>query len=152
MDRDNEFGRAKWLALSGLAFVISCFVVYDEVVYLVRGRVATANVTSAYEVTTRRFGVVTGKSLTVEYTFTEPDGTPRSGSDTVSASWVLPETGGIPVRYTPGAEGRSRLAGHFYWAGVVFFFVALLVMGVFGYRLWREAKEAYEPKKPKRGP
>lgn len=150
MDADSELVRAKWLFISGFLFLVSCCICYDEVIYLLSGREVKANVTRAYEFTRRRFGVVTGKSLTIEYTFTEPDGTHRSGSDTVGTDWEVPATGGIPVRYTPGAEGRSRLAGRVNWVGVGFFVISLGVLGFFGYRLWREASKALGPGKPKR--
>lgn len=151
MDRDNELARAKWLLGSGVLFLASCFACYSEMVYLLSGHKIDAAVTEAYEVTHRtRFGMSQGKALTVEYRFAEPDGTQRTGSDTVASNWDLPPTGTIPVQYTPGAEGRSRLAGHINWLGIWFFFVSIGVLAFFGYRLWREAVEATRPSKPKR--
>ena len=151
MDADQELTRAKWLLFSGLFFLVSCFMSYRELVYLVRGRVAQAAVTKAYEVTQRgRFGVSQGTRLTVEYTFTEPDGTRRSDSDTVDTDWPLPSNESVPVQYTPGAGGRSRLSGHVNWAWIAIFVVSLGVMGVFGYRLWRVAHEATRPARSRR--
>jgi hypothetical protein len=151
MDADNEIARAKWLLFSGLLFVVSCFICYDELVYVLKGRETQATVTKAYEVTRRgRFGLSRGTRLTVEYAFTEPDGTRRSDSDTVDPDWDLPSTGTVRVRYTPGASGRSRLAGHVNWGGIGIFVVSLGVMGYFGFRLWREAAEAMRPRKSKR--
>jgi hypothetical protein len=151
MDRDSELARAKWLLFSGILFLVSCFICYGELMYLLRGKQTRATLTKAYEVTRRgRFGLSSGTVLTVEYTFVEPDGTRREDSDTVSPDWELPSDGTVPVQYTPGSEGRSRLAGHVNWFGIGFFAVSVVVLGVFGYRLWREASEATKPRPSKR--
>jgi hypothetical protein len=147
MDTDSELARAKWLFFSGILFIVSCFVCYSELMYFLREKQTQATITKAYEVTRRgRFGLGSGTALTVEYTFVEPDGTRRDDRDTVSPDWELPSDGTVPVQYTPGAEGRSRLSGHVNWFGIGFFVVSVVVLGVFGYRLWREASEAYKPR------
>jgi hypothetical protein len=143
MDAENEIARAKWLLAAGVLFVVSCFVSYRELTYLLRGQQTQASVTQAYEITRKEhFGLTETKSLTVEYAFTEPDGTHRADSDTVNADWPLPPSRKVAVQYTPGAGGRSRLAGHVNWFGIGFFVVSLGVLGFFGYRLWREASQA----------
>jgi hypothetical protein len=148
MDADKELGRAKWLLISAVLFLVSCFLCYSEIAYLLSGHVTQATVTKAYEVQRGRFGLST--RLTVEYTFTEPDGTPRTDSDTVGTDWELPSTGTIAVQYTPGVDGRSRLSGHVNWVGIAIFVVSVGVLGFFGYRLWREAYDATRPTKPGR--
>jgi hypothetical protein len=151
MDTDNELARAKGLLFGGVLFLVSCFICYGELIYLVRGRQAQANVTKSYESTRRgRFGLSQGTMVTVEYAFAEPDGTRRTGSDTVRPDWPLPSNGTVPVQYTPGEDGRSRLSGHVNWFGPGFFAVSVGVLGFFGYRLWREASEAFEPRKSRR--
>jgi hypothetical protein len=148
MDADQELARAKWLLFSGVLFLVSCFLSYAELVYLLRGKQVQATVTSAYETPIRgRFGTVRGMQRTVEYAFTEADGTRRTDSDTVSLDWDLPNNGTVPVQYTPGAEGRSRLAGHVNLVALVIFAVSVVVLGIFGYRLWREASEATKPRR-----
>jgi hypothetical protein len=151
MDRDSELARAKWLLFSGVLFIVSCFICYSELMYFLRGKQTQATITKAYEVANRgRFGISRGTLLTVEYTFTEPDGTRRADSDTVRPDWELPSNGTVPVQYTPGSEGRSRLSGHVNWFGIGFFVLSVGVLGVFGYRLWREASEATKPRHSKR--
>jgi hypothetical protein len=143
MDPDSELARAKWLLAAGAMFLVSCFVCYSEMTYLFRGQQTQATVTQIYEVARRgRFGISHGTSLSVEYTFTEPDGTRRMDSDTVSSDWEVPPNRTVAVQYTPGPSGRSRLAGHVNWFGIGFFVVSLGVLGFFGYRLWREASQA----------
>lgn len=151
MDHDSEIARAKWLLFSGALFILSCFICYSELKYLIRGKQIQAKVTDAYEVTRRgRFGLSRGTVLTVEYAFTEPDGTRRTDSDTVSTDWKLGSDGTVSVQFTPGADGRSRLSGHVNWFGIVIFVVSVGVMSFFGFRLWRQASEATKPSKAKR--
>ena len=87
MDTDSEVAKAKWLLIGGLVFLVSCFICYDELVYLMRGKKTQAKVTEAYVVNRRsgRLGLSTRQMLTVEYSFTELDKTYRSDSDTVGA-------------------------------------------------------------------
>jgi hypothetical protein len=152
MDTDSEVAKAKWLLIGGLVFLVCCFICYDELVYLLRGNKTQANISEAYLVTRHSgpFGLRTRQVLTVEYNFKEADGTYRSDSDTVSANWNLPADGTVPVRYTPGKDGRSRLAGHVNWFGIVFFVLSLGAMCYFIFRVWRIASEATKPSKPAR--
>jgi hypothetical protein len=151
MDNESEIARAKWLLFAGGLFLVSCFLCYTELVYVVSGRQTQADITNAYEVDKRgRFGLTIGKKLTIEYSFSEADGTRRTGSDTVRVDWLLPDTGTIPVRYTAGKDGRSRLAGHVNWIGIVIFAVSIAAMGTAGFRLWRMASEAASELTPKR--
>jgi hypothetical protein len=139
MDMDNELARAKWLLFSAALLLVSCCITYGEAVYLVKGRQTDATITRVYEETLRgRFGANRGQRLTVEYSFAEPDGTRRRDSDTVSLDWDIPSTGKIPVQYTPGAEGRSRLAGHANWFGIGFFAVSVVLLVLFALGLYRE--------------
>jgi hypothetical protein len=146
---ESELARAKWLFAVGILFIVSCFMCYAEADYLLNGRQIEANVTDLYKVTKRgRFGE--SSHLKVDYTFTEPNGTSRTGSDTVGNDWKMPASKTVSVQYTPGAEGRSRLFGSINWVWIVIFFVSILVMGFFGIRLYLEAREATKPIKRKR--
>ena len=152
MDSDNELARAKWLLISAFIFLVSGCISWGELNYLVAGRDTQADITKAFEVARRgRFGIGRSERLTLEYTFQEPDKTHRTGTDTVSLDWPIPASGKIPVRYTAGADGRSRLAGHVNLVGLTLFGLSVGAMGLFGYRLWREASEATSDRKPKRG-
>jgi hypothetical protein len=151
MDTENELARAKWLLISVAVFLFSAWISWGELLYLIVGRDAQADVVKAYEVTRGgRFGVGGRQRLVVDYSFTEPGGTHRTGTDTVPPDWPIPQGGKVPVRYTAGADGNSRLAGHVNWIGIVLFGLSVGAVGVFGYRLWREASEAYRERKPGR--
>jgi hypothetical protein len=143
MDAQSELARAKWLLFGAVLFLVSGCISYDEFVYLIFGRKTQASVTGVSEVTrTRRFGLSKNKVLMVDYSFAEPDGTRRTGSDAVPIDWPRPEGSKVEVQYTRGADGSSRLAGHVNWFGLIFFGVSFASVCVFGYRLWREASEA----------
>lgn len=141
MDSEHELARAKWLIISVLIFLVSGCISWGELVYLFAGEDAQADIEKAYE-TTRRGWLGGSRRVTVDYTFTEPDGSRRTGTDTVPSDWVLPENGKVPVRYTPGEDGDSRVAGQVNWVALAFFGLSLAAVGWFGFRLWREATEA----------
>ena len=56
VDQDSEIARAKWLLIAGLVFIVSLFIVYQELAYLVNGRDAVATVEKTYEASRGRFG------------------------------------------------------------------------------------------------
>jgi hypothetical protein len=150
MDPESELARAKWLLVAGAIFLVSGCVSWGELVYLVSGKTAQAEVTNAYETVRRRFGIETSRQLTIDYAFNEPDGTRRIGTDSVSPNWRIPESGYVAVRYTPGADGSSRLAGNVHWFGLVFFLISMGAIVIFGIRLWRQAAEATGGMRPKK--
>ncbi|WP_020472813.1 hypothetical protein [Zavarzinella formosa] len=152
MDSDNETARAKWLLGAAVVFLASGCVSWNELIYLLGGRNTQANVEKVFEINRRgRFGLGGGRQLTVEYAFTEPDGTKRTGTDTVPMDWPPPVNGKIPVQYTAGEKGSSRLAGHVGWIGVTLFALSAGSVAIFGYRLMREANDATSGRKSRRG-
>ncbi len=151
MDAHYEFGRAKWALFCGFLFLVSLYISYQELVYLLWGRTAQATIVQTYTVEKRgRFGLVTGLKRVVEYQFIDSAGNTRKDSDEVSPDWDVPERGTIAVRYTPGRDGRSRLAGHVMWFGPVLLGISLLAIGIVGRRLWKEAVEATQDTRPGR--
>ena len=135
--------RAKWLLGSIALFLVSCFVCWTELAYLLFGQKAQAAIMEIWDTERKQFfGLTSSTSREVSYAFAEGDGTQRKGKMVVSTSWQPPEDGTVAVQYTAGAEGRSRLSGHVIWIGLGFFVVSLGVVGWFGYSLWREASEA----------
>jgi hypothetical protein len=144
MDMDEEVGRAKWLLLSGVMFLVSCFICYAELRYLISGREVQATVTKVTEVTQRRrYGLGESKHLSIEYAFQEPNGTMRKGEDSVGLDSPLARGPTVPVQYTPGGDGRSRLVGHVHWVGIAVFVISVSILGVAGWRLWREASQPF---------
>src|SRR5262245_14702312 len=111
MDRDEEIRRAKWVLICGFLFLISICLTYRELVFLVRGRTAQATILRTYEIERRgRFGQPTGTRLVVEYQFVDSQGNTRTDSDEVTPEWGIPAAGTIAVCFTPGLDGKSRLA------------------------------------------
>lgn len=137
MDSEQELAKAKWLLICGAIFLLSCFMCYDELAYLLWGREAQATVAKVYESRSRRGPT----RLTVEFTFSEPGGLHRKGMVTVPTDWSAPRSGTVPVEYTAGELGRARLAGQVNWTWIIVFAASVAAMGVFGYRLWREAND-----------
>lgn len=147
MDNDNELARAKQLFIAGIVFLVSCYIAYVELIYLVRGREIEADVTQVQEVVTRgRFRE--RRSLAVDYRFTEPDGTARTGSDTTATDWQ--RTPKVAIQYTPGATGRSRFAGSMNVIGLIIFFGSLVWVAFNVYKLHREANEPIRPSRRRR--
>lgn len=140
MDMEREAGRLKWLVLCAVLFVISCFFAYAEFVYLTFGRDARAAITATSIVQGRR-----SQRLRVDYQFTEPDGTQRTGSDLVSTAWTIPATRLVDVRYTPGPEGRSRLAENANWIWLAVFAISVTSIIAFIARVLIEAKRETQP-------
>lgn len=151
MDAGHEIAKAKWLILAGIAFLITGCVSWGEFIYLITGKTAEATITKTAEVTKRgRFGISTGTKLEVSYSFTEADGTRRTGADTTDLNWSVPTSGKTPVQYTPGVEGDSRLSGKVNWIALSIFAVTLLAVGWFTFRLIRQASAEVHDKKPNR--
>jgi len=151
MDAGREIAKAKWLIIAGILFLVTGCVSWGEFIYLITGKTAEATITKPpTEVTTRgRFGIATGTKLEVSYSFTEADGTRRTGTDTTDLNWPVPASGKTPVQYTPGADGNSRLSGKVNWIALSIFVVTLLAVGWFTFRLIRQASAEVNDK-PKR--
>jgi hypothetical protein len=132
----NDVRKARWLFTGLLAFLLGGCMSWEELMYLLRGRDTRATITKVFETHERR-----GTALSVEYTFAEPGGGPRRGNHTVSLDWPVPRDKKVTVRYTPGEDGDSRLAGHVRWSGLLTFFGALLLAVVGAIVLGREAHD-----------
>lgn len=139
MDSDSELARFKWLLFGAVLFLVSGCLSWGELVYLVSGRDGEATVTKVYEAR-RRFRTTTY----ADYTFQDAEGNQRQDSAAMSDP---PAVGGkLAVRYTNGKDGSSRPAGRPNWIGISLFAGSLVWIGVFGFRLFREAREETRPK------
>jgi len=130
MDIEDETREAKRLILFGIWFIISTFICYGELIYLIRGQVASGTVTNTYP---------TKKVLRVEYTFQDVNGTARKDTDSVDKDSDLAPGSNIDVQFTPGADGKSRISGHVNWFGIVFFALSVICLGAELFSLYREA-------------
>ena len=148
MGTGNNGVRYRWLLTLAAAtcLVVSGSLVWAEAEYLVSGRDAQAKAVRGTKGKDRGWLGLGGWLQTIEYVFTEPDGTRRKGSDTVSDEWLVPADGTVAVRYGPGAGGRSRLAGHVDWVGLGLGFALLGLAvgsaGAVGYWQWRSRRHA----------
>jgi hypothetical protein len=140
MSDENELARAKWLLIGVVVLLVSGCISYGEIAYYFNGQDAEADITKVYESRGRRGRVY----QTVEYAFAEPNGTQRKGMASVSTDWPVPRNNKVAVRYTPGADGDSRLSGHVNWIGLALFAVSAGCVAVFVIRLLIEG--ANEPK------
>jgi hypothetical protein len=137
MDEERELARAKWAMLVFVVFVISAWISYDELALFVNGRDAEADVTKAYLSHSRR-----GSRLTIEYAFTEPDGTRRKAMMTTSPDAPPPAPNAkLAVRYTPGESGNVRLAGRVNWIAITIFGASLCAILFVIVKLVREAND-----------
>jgi hypothetical protein len=100
--------RTLLITVAGAATLIVLFTrvpVYSDIVYFLRSHDTRATVTKVEQ---------RGKNVRIDYQFTEPSGTARSGHDTVvwyspPKDWVAHPTGTVTIQYIPGAD-ESRLS------------------------------------------
>ncbi len=125
-------------------FLGSAYYSASEFLYLVEGRDGTAQIDEAYKVRNRgRFGRNRGQVLLVNYSFKDADGNARKGSVRQNDDWPVPPDRKIAIRYRPGIDGSSRLAGQVAWVGLFIFFACSAILAFISYRLWKEARDAY---------
>jgi hypothetical protein len=142
--------------LSAMSTVAFAVLAADQLGYLIRGgREADATVTGL-SVTVVGHHSVVGKErdawLTV-YSFTESDGTPRTGADTLDPGDAVRQGETLRIRYTPGPDGWSRVVGRYdglvVWAlavsALVFWVSASLVARAFVQRLREQHCQEFDP-------
>ena len=139
---DEELMRAKWVLSAAFVFLISGCMTYTELEYLVFGHTTDARVVDAKLVDTSERRFRTTEKLRIDYQFTEPDGTARKGQQDLSPDRIeeLGET--VSVRYTPGKDGMSRMAGTANVLLLGIFFISLAAIIGFGAKLVRDGNEA----------
>jgi hypothetical protein len=135
MDQEFELARFKWILLALVVFIISGCLSWGELMYLVTGKDAEANIGKVYEVTKKG-----SKWLSIEYSFSEPDGTSHNGDLNAALDWRPPANGKVPVRYTPGKDGNVRLAGAVNWIALGCFGGSMALVAFFGIRLFLQAR------------
>lgn len=121
--------------------LVSVFFGWPEALYLIAGKDAQGEVlhgsNSERWTSDGGRGYRTYEVRAIEYTFVEPDGTLRKGEDTLSPDSQVKRGEKVWIRYTPGQEGRSRLAGNINWRGVAGFFASVLSAIAFvGHMIW----------------
>jgi hypothetical protein len=129
MDPDEEAKKFKWLLRFGIGLLVTSFFAWGELTYAVFGKNADATITKVERVQGRRGSEVTA----ISYRFTDSTGAERTGSDVMDADWDGPRKGTIPIVYRSGPDGKSRLAGHVNWIGIIawltFFVPTIWVVG-----------------------
>lgn len=140
---DRETLRLRSFVLTFVLFVISAFLSYNQVRYVVFGRTTDAQLVKVKETTVNsRRGSKT--VLDVYYRFTDLDGTIRNEEDRVSISWQEPENTAmdgkpmVQIDYIPGSPGSSRLhRREFKWIMPAIFLALLGYLVYQAFRFWR---------------
>jgi hypothetical protein len=145
----EELGKLKLLMAALMVWLVSGFFVYEELIYLVLGKDATATVTNVQPMT-RRSRSGDHHYLKVDFSFTEANGTQRIGEDNMSTDWVPPSSNTLTVRYTPGISGRARIAGNVKWFGIALFVAAMCATFFFVLRLALASRPAPPPRRKKK--
>jgi hypothetical protein len=146
MDSDNEIAKAKWLLGGIFLFLISGCFTYRELNFWLRGTDGQATVVQVFESRGRRGST----SMTIEYEFSDTENNRRKDQQSVSPDSSLPGVGSkIPIRYTPGKEGSSRLLGGVNWLFIGIFVVSIVLMGIGIFALIREANDDGPKRKKK---
>ena len=145
IDADAERGRAMWMLVAIIAFMISAWNSWLELRYAVSGRVATADVTRAdrhSEPGRRR----SREFLRVEVTYPS-EGQPRQAVLQTPLDARIAAGQQVEVEYLPGANDRVRLRGEheFVWMAVF-----LASSAWIGGSILRIAAEAGRPPKRRR--
>lgn len=141
-DQDHVVWKFKYALLFGMLFLVSIYYSWQELVYLIRGRLAQGTVTESYSQSLGRYGQ--NKSRVIEYRFAEDGGLQRKGGDTLSMEEQVPDF--VLVEYTPGENGRSRIKGHIRWLWLAIFGVSIAGLAWAGYRLNKHIDEAMAPR------
>jgi hypothetical protein len=130
------------LFVGGL-LLLSCFMCYDEIAYLLNGHEAEATVTKTYA-TGRR-----GK-VSVEYTWSEPEGLQRKSMYATSPENTPSVGTKFAIVYTRGELGRARPEGNVPWIAIGLLCTALIGVAVVVVLLLREANEGDRPRPARR--
>ena len=100
-----------------LAFLVSCYLSWQEFRYLTSGRTAEATFGRVYDTTRGRYSE---KVRIAEFEFTDQEGLSRKHEEEVTEGWQPPADVKLTVEYLPGKLGATRLAGgHAYLALIV---------------------------------
>jgi hypothetical protein len=138
MDAEDEAWKFKALLVVALIFVVSAFLSYVELKYMMAGRTTDATVEKVAEYASRRGGY-----RTVYYNYRDPAGNLRHGSDTLGRFDDAPETGDTVV--IDHLDDASRLHGHRQGGALMIFFGSLFALVVGGVLFWRHIEQAVKP-------
>src|SRR5688572_22426556 len=113
MDTEEETARFKVMLVVAIIFLISVFLAWRELKYMMFAEEADAKLVRVYTFEERgRRGRVSEK-MAVEYQFTDAEtGSVRTETDAVPITNRPPKGPSVKVQYLEGSEGSSRLAGH----------------------------------------
>jgi hypothetical protein len=139
MNQESGFG-CFLMVIVPLLLIVSTYLAWWELRFLVQGRTAVATVNGVQEVRMgRQFG---GSYLEVGYTFKdELTDRFRSEGDELPLSWPHPDQT-VRIQYVSGSPGGSRLEGHRHVFSTIFFIVCVTGSLMYGYLLVREARRA----------
>jgi hypothetical protein len=135
---DDETRKFKQILICLILFVVSAYLSYSELKFMVFGKTIDASVVRAVEAPA--LGRRSRPSLMVEYQFQDTNGATRKEADNVALDWKV-EGATVPVQYIPGSPGSSRLVGHTQYFFVILFVAALAVLAFVGIRFWKSYKE-----------
>jgi hypothetical protein len=141
MDTEHETGRLKWMLFFVFILLVSGFFTIRELNYSMKAEMVDGRVerTESYRTVGRR----SRERTRVYYNFTDKQGVAHSDSDDdLSAGWEPPASGIVKIQYVPGDEEMSRLAENTNYFMVVLFIGSLGAVGYYGYKFWREVREA----------
>lgn len=142
-DPDDEQKKLVRLLKVLIFFLIFfCFTVSD-LNYLFR---AESTDTAVIDVSEGR----SADTVTIEFTYQDPDGTPRRARDSVGVSLTGEIGQTIPIEFFPGDEDSAEYARPRYWS-LVILLAGLAVVGVMLWPVFREARDTAHGVRPGRG-
>ena len=113
MDTEAETAKFKVMLVVAIVFLISAFLAWREMKYIMFAEEADAKIVRVYQFDdVGRRGRVREK-LAIEYQFKDAEtGTVRTETDTFPITVTPPKGPTVKVEYLKGAEGSSRVTGH----------------------------------------
>lgn len=147
MDVDEEAAKFKWVLRFGIGLLLSTFFAFGELKYFLFGKTVDATITKVERVESRSRRGGSNYWTEISYKFTDKEGHQRTGSDQMDENWSGPREGTIQITYRGGADGISRLAGHYNWFGLIMWFAFFIPTAIFFGAMIKESMDYAKEKK-----
>lgn len=143
MNQDNSGLGCLLMVIAPILLLVSTYLAWWELRFLVQGRAAVATVEGVQEIDVgRRWYLYPARYLEVRYAFKdEATDRVRAEHDNLPVTWPRPDQT-VRIQYVAGVPGGSRVEGHRHIWFTLFFVVCFVGSVAYGGFLLREARRA----------